>query len=164
MQKNGGKKIKPKIRIPVQILILILLLNRRRRLIFKRGMLTSVIVVFKKLGEPGARLSQGFPPPASTRSMRVKSKHFTFRLTAGVDADGCGRDDRAPRRSRQAWGHRPGNPFDFLDFEIAREKTVGELEKGIANLWRRKRITKVAHAGRAQESKSEIPGNTVQRM
>jgi hypothetical protein len=33
------------------------------------------------------------------------------------------------------------------------------LEKRIANLWRRKKITKKARAGRGQESKWEIPGS-----
>jgi hypothetical protein len=37
----------------------------------------------------------------------------------------------------------------------AREETMGGLEKGFANLWRSKRITKKARAGRGQESKWE---------
>jgi hypothetical protein len=36
-------------------------------------------------------------------------------------------------------------------------KTQGGLEKGLANLWRGKRITKKAHAGHGQETKWEIP-------
>ena len=36
------------------------------------------------------------------------------------------------------------------------EKTEGGLEKGLANLWSRKKITKKAHAGRGQETKWEI--------
>jgi hypothetical protein len=34
---------------------------------------------------------------------------------------------------------------------LCTRKTTGELEIGLANLWRRKRITKKAHAGRGQE-------------
>jgi hypothetical protein len=38
----------------------------------------------------------------------------------------------------------------------AERKTGGGLEKGLANLWSRKRITKKAHAGRGQETKWEM--------
>jgi hypothetical protein len=39
---------------------------------------------------------------------------------------------------------------------FARKKTEGGLEKGLANLWSRKRIMKKAHAGRGQETKWEM--------
>jgi hypothetical protein len=35
-------------------------------------------------------------------------------------------------------------------------KAEGGLEKGLANRWSRKRITKKAHAGRGKESRWEI--------
>jgi len=35
-------------------------------------------------------------------------------------------------------------------------KTEGGLEKGLANLWSRKKITKKAHAGRGHEIKWEM--------
>jgi hypothetical protein len=38
----------------------------------------------------------------------------------------------------------------------AREKRRADWKKVLANLWRRKRITKKAHAGRGQEIKWEI--------
>jgi hypothetical protein len=40
---------------------------------------------------------------------------------------------------------------------LCHEKTEGGLEKGLANMWSGKRITKRAHAGRWQETKWEIP-------
>jgi len=39
----------------------------------------------------------------------------------------------------------------------AREKTIGGLENGLANLWSRRKITEKAHAVRRQESIWEIP-------
>jgi hypothetical protein len=38
-----------------------------------------------------------------------------------------------------------------------REKRRADPEEGLATLWRGKRITKKAHAGRGQETKWEIP-------
>jgi hypothetical protein len=40
---------------------------------------------------------------------------------------------------------------------LCQRKAEGGLENGLANLWRRKRITKRAHAVREQEIKWEIP-------
>jgi len=40
---------------------------------------------------------------------------------------------------------------------LCRRKTGGGLEKGLANLWSRKSITKKACAGRGQETKWDIP-------
>jgi hypothetical protein len=40
-------------------------------------------------------------------------------------------------------------------------KTGGGLEKGLANLWSRKRIAKKAYAGRGQETKWEIPDKII---
>jgi len=37
------------------------------------------------------------------------------------------------------------------------EKNRERTEKGLANLWSRRKITKQAHAGRGQETKWEIP-------
>jgi hypothetical protein len=37
------------------------------------------------------------------------------------------------------------------------------LEKGLANLWSRKKITKKAHAGRGQETKWEMSGSTLRK-
>jgi hypothetical protein len=45
----------------------------------------------------------------------------------------------------------------------ARERPRGGLENGLAKLWRRKKITKKAHAGRGQETKWEISGKTTKR-
>jgi hypothetical protein len=42
---------------------------------------------------------------------------------------------------------------------LCQRKTEGGLEKGLENLWSRKKITKKAHAGRRQETKWEIPAN-----
>jgi hypothetical protein len=43
-------------------------------------------------------------------------------------------------------------------------KTEGGLEKDLANLWSRKKITKKAHAGRGQETKWEIRFNCYQKQ
>jgi hypothetical protein len=42
---------------------------------------------------------------------------------------------------------------------MCQRKIEGGQEKGLANLWSRKRITKKAHAGRGQEAKWEISIN-----
>jgi hypothetical protein len=39
---------------------------------------------------------------------------------------------------------------------LCQRKAVGGQEKGLANLWSRKKITKKAHGGRGQESKWEM--------
>jgi hypothetical protein len=43
---------------------------------------------------------------------------------------------------------------------LCQRKTEGEPKKGLANLWRGKKITKKAHAGRGQTTKWEIPGKS----
>jgi len=42
-------------------------------------------------------------------------------------------------------------------FPFARKKTAGGLENGLANLWRRKKITKETHADRGPEAKGGNP-------
>jgi len=56
--------------------------------------------------------------------------------------------------------------FEWLDLQMAtkrpfcQRKTEDGLEKGLAFLWSRKKITKKAHAGRGPETQWEIPGDT----
>ena len=47
---------------------------------------------------------------------------------------------------------------------LCQRKTGGGLEKGLATLWRGKRITKKAYAGRGQTTKWEIPINNSNKM
>jgi hypothetical protein len=53
-----------------------------------------------------------------------------------------------------AWG---GKAFGKVQMptkrSLCQRKTEGGLEKWLANLWSRKKITKEAHAGRGQETK-----------
>jgi hypothetical protein len=43
---------------------------------------------------------------------------------------------------------------------LRRRKTTVGQEKGLANLWSRKKITKTPHVGRELETKWEIPDQT----
>jgi hypothetical protein len=52
-------------------------------------------------------------------------------------------------RSEKSLQHEPAARF-------LAEKNGGGLEKGLANLWSRKRITKIARVGHGQETKWEI--------
>jgi hypothetical protein len=47
---------------------------------------------------------------------------------------------------------------------LCRRKTESGLENGLANLWKRKNITKKPHACRGQETKWEIPVETNARL